>query len=486
MFLKCARMKLAAILMLTLLPVRIMAADIVNMTEAELADRIEGGVLGQILGNLNGLEHEFRYIDSPGNVSKYTPSLPEGAFTDDDTDIEWVYLVEMERSGELFLSPHRMRTLWVRHINDWIWSANNSARHLMRLELDPPDTGNGVLNPWAETNVGGLFLSEMFSLASPAMPQTAGKLATYYARASVDGEPIQSTQFSSTVVSLAFVEQDISKLLDAGELAVDPDCHVADIIRFARKQVRKHPDDWRAARLAVRNRFTQYGGIRPELNGYALNTAAAVCALEYGRGDFIETLKLAFNFGWDADNTAAFCGTVLGVIHGRKWIAEQGWHIQDLYRNTRRDEMPNDETISGYARRIQKIARQVIEENGGQRQTQGDRNTFLISRQEPQNMEKFTSHMDQKQQLLEKWGPRLERDLTQGSNLERARAVYLAICLGKVSELSSKHPGAWGWGVQRLERYNPEIVIEIFTAPLPYGEQLRNAAKDAKILRVSQ
>src|SRR5688500_8229091 len=59
-----------------------------------LEDKIRGGMLGQILGNLNGLPHEMKYIAEAGKVEKYVPSLPEGARTDDDTDIEWVYLLE--------------------------------------------------------------------------------------------------------------------------------------------------------------------------------------------------------------------------------------------------------------------------------------------------------------------------------------------------------------------------------------------------------
>src|SRR5690349_6977602 len=68
-----------------------------------LEDKIRGGMLGQILGNLNGLPHEMRYIGQPGEVERYVPSLPDGARTDDDTDIEWVYIAEMQRTGALKL-----------------------------------------------------------------------------------------------------------------------------------------------------------------------------------------------------------------------------------------------------------------------------------------------------------------------------------------------------------------------------------------------
>src|SRR5687768_364138 len=71
---------------------------VVEIPADVLEDKVRGGMLGQILGNLNGLPHEMKYINEPGNVERYTPALPDGARTDDDTDIEWVYVVEMQRS----------------------------------------------------------------------------------------------------------------------------------------------------------------------------------------------------------------------------------------------------------------------------------------------------------------------------------------------------------------------------------------------------
>src|SRR5262245_51435521 len=68
-----------------------------------LEDKIRGGMLAQVIGNLNGLPHEFKYINEPGHVEHFTPSLPKGAFTDDDTDIEWVYLSAIAKSGNNLL-----------------------------------------------------------------------------------------------------------------------------------------------------------------------------------------------------------------------------------------------------------------------------------------------------------------------------------------------------------------------------------------------
>ncbi len=41
-----------------------------------LEDKIRGGMLAQIIGNLNGLPHEMKYIHEAGKVRDYVPSLP--------------------------------------------------------------------------------------------------------------------------------------------------------------------------------------------------------------------------------------------------------------------------------------------------------------------------------------------------------------------------------------------------------------------------
>ena len=137
-----------------------------------LRDKIRGGLLGQILGNLNGLPHEMKYIDEPGNVTEYTPALPEGAWTDDDTDFEWVYIKVMQDENCLLLPPERISRLWRERINKRIWCSNQYARQLMDLGIDPPLTGTAALNPWADFNISGQFLCETFGLIAPAMPQS--------------------------------------------------------------------------------------------------------------------------------------------------------------------------------------------------------------------------------------------------------------------------------------------------------------------------
>ena len=53
-----------------------LAAAPVLTPAGSIEDKIRGGFLGQVLGDLNGLVHEMKYLLEPGDVRQYTPALP--------------------------------------------------------------------------------------------------------------------------------------------------------------------------------------------------------------------------------------------------------------------------------------------------------------------------------------------------------------------------------------------------------------------------
>ena len=100
-------------------------------------------------------------------------------------------------------------------------------------------------------------------------------------------------------------------------------------------------------------------------NGYELNTASTIAALLYGGGDFVETLRIAFNFGWDADNNASDeRDDRWGSFAGGGGSDTQGWDIKDVYKNNSRDHVPEDETITTFGDRLIAVAEKVIVKSG--------------------------------------------------------------------------------------------------------------------------
>jgi len=452
-----------------------------------LRDKIRGGLLGQILGNLNGLEHEMKYISEPGNVEEYTPALPEGAWTDDDTDMEWVYIVAMQRHNEITLPPSRIVQLWKERINKRIWCSNQYARQLMDIGFEPPLTGNIVLNPWADFNISGQFICESFGLLAPGMPQTAAKIGLNYTRVTIDGEPAQTTQLFTTMIATAFTTDDMDHILNAGLSAIDTNCTIREIVNDVRQWHQVHSDDWRATRQRIKDKYSQHDGGMRDKNGYELNTASTIAALLYGEGDFVKTLKTAFNFGWDADNNAATSGTIVGIIKGYRWMMKQDWTIVDRYRNTTRDDMPMNETITSFADRLIDLAEQVIIERGGQRQNVNGQISYLIRLERPANIVPLANFDNEAVTLRSAMKSKIEKAIiSKSDNQELAFAAYLAICLDLSKSLEQNHPKRWSKALEAINSYPKVVGVLFFHSPIPAGEKLRRKAITAGLKKPEQ
>jgi hypothetical protein len=454
--------------------------DACDIRAETLRDKIRGGLLGQLLGNLNGLSHEMKYIAEPGKVAEYTPALPEGAWTDDDTDFEWVYIKVMQDEDCLLLPPQRIRRLWRERINRRIWCSNLYARQLMDLGIDPPLTGMSVFNPWADFNISGQFICETFGLIAPALPQSAAQIGLNYTRVTIDGEPAQTTQLFTSMIALAFIEDDIDTLLESGLSAIDPHSRVFQIVQDVRGWHRSHPDDWRAARRLLQEKYTKHGGEMRDRNGYELNTGSTIAALLYGRGDFVPTLLTAFNFGWDADNNAATAGTIVGVMKGYRWMLAQGWSIVDRYKNTTRENMPEDETITSFADRLVDLAEKLILAQGGRRLTKDGAIMYRIKTQKPGCLQPLASPAEQTAALQVRLRKEIDAGLAQAASREqRARAAYYAICLDLAESLRQERPQPWSDALTALNDYENVVQALFHHSPTPLGDRLRAKARAA-------
>jgi ADP-ribosylglycohydrolase len=454
-----------------------------------LADKIRGGFLGQVVGDLNGLKHEMKYILEPGNVQEYTPALPQGAWTDDDTDIEWPYILEIQKTKNLLLPYPRISEVWKKHINNrGIWCSHLYLRQIMDLGIDPPLTGEIEVNPWADFNLSGQFVSESWGLISPGMPQTAARIGIHYTHVSVDGEAIQSTQMMDAMIAVAFFTSDIEKILEAGALAVDPKSVMSQIVSDVRHWHRQNPRDWRTTRKLTRDKYCKYGGhdLR-DRNGVWLNGASTVSALLYGGGDWVRTVRVAFNFGWDADNNAAASGTILGVVRGNKWLRAQGWDIKDKYRNTSRDDVPEDETITSYEDRLIALAEMNITRRGGMKTSVNGRPVYRIPIEKSANVEPLPNLKEKNTALRAKLKNEIEKGVLSVVNTqEKARAAYLGICFDFAPELKVKHPEQWAQAIQSLAGYPNVMQVIFFEAPFPAGENIRRKAVAAGLQKPAQ
>ncbi len=474
------------------------SAKFVEISAQTLRDKIRGGLLGQILGNLNGLPHEGKYCNEPGSVKEYTPALPEGARTDDDTDIEWTYIYAMQQKNKPLLSPQEITQLWKSKINSRIWCSNLYARQLMDLGIESPLTGDIALNPWADFNISGQFVCETFGLVAPAMPQTAGRIGLNYTRVTIDYEPAQTTQMFTAMIATAFIIDDVDEIIDAGLAAVDSKSILLQITSDVRQWHRQYPNDWRATRRLIKEKYRHFedtDALRDK-NAYELNTACIIAALLYGQGDFTESLRYAFNLGWDADCNAATVGTILGTSKGYRWMLAQGWKICDRYsiqkaRNPgvpkTRAGMPEDETITSFADRIIDVAEQVIIEQGGKRITIDGQKGYLIRRQQPANIEPLPDMASHIARMQPKMKSKIENGIAKGTTTQQqARAAYMAICLDLAGDMKQKYPQQWPRAMDALNEYPKVLQVLFYRSPCPLGDKLRIKALAAGLKKPAE
>jgi hypothetical protein len=410
---------------------------------------------------MEGWPYEFKFYEKHGDVQTYVPSLPKGAETDDDTDFEWVYIYNMQKTRNAYVPYDEINSYWINSINRGIWCSNRYARYLMDLGIKPPYTGSVNLNPWAEFNVSGQFLCETFGLVAPAMPQTASKIGLHYTRVAIDNEPAQTTQLFTSMISTAFIESDINKILDAGVASLDPNSIMVQIISDVRAWHKLNLQNPAETHRLLHEKYELKDELTRNRNGSELNTAAIIAAFLYGNGDFPETIRHSMNFGYDADCNCATLGTLMGTIYGHKRIMNEGWQIVDRYRNTKRDKMPMDETIISFADRVIDVFEMVNLANGGSKSILDNVVVYNIITEKPSCIYNTSTKDAGRSYLIKNLENDIVNGLLKGNRQEMARAAYLAVSLDLSDELKKKYPKQWKEACYNLSGYW-KVISNIF------------------------
>jgi ADP-ribosylglycohydrolase len=411
---KKARCLIVYSLLLFLIPIAATSQSLKKISEDELRDKISGYWIGQCVGNYMGFPFEGNYTEDPVPVfvDRYyqfddNSSLVinrndmrgycllmtnwlEGAFSDDDTDIEFVTLHAVEKYG-LDINYPEITEMWKKHINRKIWCANRSARDLMSKGLIPPETGSKANNEnWYQ--IDPQLVNEIWSMFYPGMVRKSAEMAEWGARITNDDWGTHPTIAYAVMYSAAIFEKDVNKLVDMALTYIPENSPfkkgMKDVIAW-----HKQNDDWRITRKMIFDKYFRF-----KSDGYdapvsdvssLINGLFGIMAVLYGEGDFVKTTGIAVSAGMDCDNQAATCGGLMGVINGASAIPQNltlglsdkpSWKtpFNDTYINFTRDDLPVYTKISDIVRRILVIAEKAIIANGGRKITESDKIYYLI------------------------------------------------------------------------------------------------------------
>ena len=360
-----------------------LAAEMRELPVKEYEAKVYASWLGQCVGNMYGLAHENRYVEDPypgeAPPSHYAEYIlkrmgtANGAFSDDDTDLEYMDLVCMEEKGP---EPtyKDLADRWRRHVWHHIWVANRSARTLMAEGYEPPVTGmKGYNGNWFQ--IDPQLINEIFAVTAPGMVHYAAEKSDWAARITNDDFGTHPTIWYGAMYAAAFFETDVGKLYDAG-MAEVPEGRFRDALVLCKLLHEAHPDDWRAARRVVRDMYyTHEPAETRHMVAAVLNGALGALALLYGEGDFHQTLNYACMMGMDADNQAATLSGLVALSRGVECIPESllnppefpAWKkpLNDMYRNFTRENLP-DGTLTDIAHRMVAVGKQQVQLAGGE------------------------------------------------------------------------------------------------------------------------
>lgn len=356
-------------------------------------DKVYASWVAQCIGNIYGLPHENAYIDEQGPATfpygygRNIDRLKEigGVFSDDDTDIEYMYLLAMEKYG---IEPTyaQLTESWKYHVRERVWLANRAALAFMHYGYTPPITGMQAINPhWFQ--IDPQLVNEIWAVTAPGMVRYATEKSGWAAHITNDDWGIEPTIHYGAMYAAAFFESDVQKLIDRGTQALPKGSRFAKTVENMKALYRKYPDDWQRARQKMAEMY--YHQEPPETKtiwNANLNGACGILALLYGEGDFQKTLDLACAIGFDADNQAATMAGLLGAMLGTDGLPRDllypipGWEepFNDLYKNVSRYDMP-DASVRDMVARMARLGEKIILKHGGRKVTEDGEEFYLIN-----------------------------------------------------------------------------------------------------------
>jgi hypothetical protein len=398
------------------LMMRTCGAEERRISREDLLDKLTGFWVGQLVGNYMGFPFENVYVDEPipflvdryytfrddpairMNRDDHRSCLPvlatmfEGAYSDDDTDIEFVTLHAVEKHG-LDVNYAEITDMWKKHINRKIWVANRTARTLMDQGMVAPDTGRRENNRnWFQ--IDPQLVNEIWSAFHPGMTRQAADRAQWGARITNDGWGTHATVAYAVVYSGAFFEKDVEKLVSMAVEAVPDEGPFVEGLRDVIRWHREYPD-WRDTRKRIHDKYYRYkkGSYEAPVSVVSSlqNGLCGIMAILYGEGDFTRTVGIAVSAGYDCDNQAATCGGLMGVLNGADCVPDRltkecqfrkrKWDkpFNDTYINFTRDGLPIANRISDLVGRTAAIAEEAIVRGGGRKVEEDGRVEYVVS-----------------------------------------------------------------------------------------------------------
>jgi len=281
-----------------------------------LREKILGCWLGKAVGGTLGQPYEG--CDGPLNLSFYNP-VPDDMIPNDDLDLQVLWACVMDEMETPRVDRDIFAEAWLNKV-EFPWDEYGVAIKNLRNGIKAPFSGS--YDNWFSNGLGAAIRSEIWACLAPGKPELAAAYAYEDACVDHDGDGIWAEVFLAALESLAFVENDIKKIIAKALNYIPNDSLLKSAVNDTLKWC-EEMEDW----MEIRGKILGKHG-HENFTDVVMNLSFAILGLIKGKGDFDETLCITVNCGRDADCTTASVGSILGIMNpdsiSKKWLEPIG------------------------------------------------------------------------------------------------------------------------------------------------------------------
>jgi hypothetical protein len=341
----------------------------VTLSQVELLDKIKGGWAGQVIG-CTEFRFQSAFIQDYQPLSWSRDALPwyfenvPGLYDDLYMDLTFVEAIEekgLDAPAEAFAEKFAQAGYM-------LWHANQMARYNILNGIAPPQSGHWLNNPHAD-DIDFQIEADFAGLMSPGMVKAAAGVCDRVGHIMNYGDGYYGGLYVAAMYSLAFIEDDVYRLVEEALRMIPPQSLYARTIRTVIEGYRENPRDWRETWFRVQKKWGEDigcpdGVFSPFNIDARINSAWVVLGLLYGDGDFGRTVEISTRAGDDSDCNPATAGGILGTMIGYKKIP--AFWKQGLAAVEDRDFKYTDISLTEAYSLSFKHALEMIKRNGGE------------------------------------------------------------------------------------------------------------------------
>ena len=286
----------------------------VNTEDMKFKDKIKAAWMSQFIGAAMGTMVEGytteNLFSTFGDVKDY---LRKPNTYNDDITFEIAFLDAFKDKG-YDVTSEDIALSWIGLIPAG-WSAEEVALRNIRSGFLPPECAlfNNPFNEW----IGAQMRGGICGMVAPGNPKLASHLAWKDGQVSHINNGILGEIFNAVMTSMAFVESDVKKIVEAAISMIPSDSEYYSVIKFAYDSCLKH-ENWQDAHKECKEKYIKYNWI----HAYP-NACCEIIALLYGEGDYEKTLNIITMCGVDADCNAGMIMPILGIQKGMSIIPQR-------------------------------------------------------------------------------------------------------------------------------------------------------------------